>query len=161
MQIHIHRYGVRFELSWWALGDSNPRPPACDADALPTELNTRSKKYSTTSHGDFQLFISLKFIFALYSVKFILIKKRNERSAVLTEISNSLNHTPPKGMQYRGVSFSGISRIRLAALSSNAPIVTAPRPLAAACRQTFCAACPASICTYVSPLDPYFSVVRL
>ena len=28
---------------WWALKDSNPRPPRCKRDALPTELSAREK----------------------------------------------------------------------------------------------------------------------
>ncbi len=33
-----------FRLQWCSLRDSNPRPPPCDGDALPTELSERIKK---------------------------------------------------------------------------------------------------------------------
>ncbi len=31
--------GLKFLKKWWALRDLNPRPPACKAGALPTELS--------------------------------------------------------------------------------------------------------------------------
>ena len=33
-----------FRLQWCSLRDSNPRPPPCDGDALPTELSEQIKK---------------------------------------------------------------------------------------------------------------------
>lgn len=37
----------KFLKSWWTWGDSNPRPPACKAGALPTELHAHF--YGTTN----------------------------------------------------------------------------------------------------------------
>ena len=30
--------------AWWAVRGLNPRPPACKADALPTELTARNRR---------------------------------------------------------------------------------------------------------------------
>ncbi len=37
-------------LFWWSVRDSNPRPPACKADALPTELTPQSVLGQPTWH---------------------------------------------------------------------------------------------------------------
>src|SRR5215831_16847854 len=33
------------KLDWWTAGDSNPRPPRCERDALPTELAAHRTDY--------------------------------------------------------------------------------------------------------------------
>ena len=42
----VHQNGkapITGAFSWWAVRDSNPRPPACKAGALPAELTARSR----------------------------------------------------------------------------------------------------------------------
>ena len=56
--------------TWWRLKDSNLRPSACKADALPTELSLRVLKYINIIDWFFQLLISahLRYNVHMYKV---------------------------------------------------------------------------------------------